>query len=83
MQLFWLGIGIVSVNKHETESSSLMFKMFKAFVPTKPIATPQELVLPWEKNNCPSNSSFPIFSSLTEECVSWRKMKPFLSDVIF
>ena len=29
------------------------------------------------KNNCPLNSSFHIFSSLTEECVSWRKMKPF------
>ena len=47
-----------------------MFKMFKAFIPTKPIATPQELVLAREKNNCPSNSSFHIFSSLTEESVS-------------
>ena len=26
--------------------SRLAFKMFKAFVPTKPTATPQELVLP-------------------------------------
>ena len=34
-------------------------------------------LLPWEKNNCPSNLSPHTFSSLTEECVSWRKMKSF------
>ena len=50
--------------------SRLMFKMFKVFVRTKLMATPQELVLPREKNNCPPNSSFHILSSLTEDCVS-------------
>ena len=86
MQLFRLGISIVNVDKHEDgiintnirpKLSCFMFKMFKALVPTKPIVTPQELVLPWGKNKCPSNSSLHAFSFLTEECVSWRKIKPF------
>ena len=58
MQLFRLSSSIVNVDKHKDKSSSFttitsihpksprfMFKMFKVFVPTKPMATPQELVL--------------------------------------
>ena len=53
MQLFRLGISIVNIDKHEDriinftsitsirpKLSRFMFKMFKAFVPAKPIATP-------------------------------------------
>ena len=35
-----------SITNIRPKLSRVMFKMFKAFVPTKPIATPQELVLP-------------------------------------
>ena len=35
-----------SITNIRPKLSRLMFKMFQAFAPTKPKATPQELVLP-------------------------------------
>ena len=44
----------------------------------KPIATPHELVQPCEKKSDPLNSSCHFFSSSMDECVSCKKIIPFL-----
>ena len=67
----------ISVIYIRPKLSCFILEMFKAFVPTKTLATPHGIVLPWKKNNCHLKSLLQNFSSLTEERASWRKMKQF------
>ena len=42
--------------------------------PRKPITTPQEFVVPWEKNICPWKSSRHLLCASSVECVSCKNM---------
>ena len=52
---------------------SILISMHLIFLfPRKPIITPQEFVLPWEKNICPWISYRHLLSASSEECVSYK-----------
>ena len=55
-----------SITNTRPKLTCFMFKMFKAFIPTKPMATPQELVLPRVGTIFQSSSETPFkFSRFT------------------
>ena len=64
-------------------SYCFLFETSKLILPMKPIASPQELIWPFQKKSFLLNSLFHFFSSCMVECVSYKKNNSTRDDSIF